>query len=243
MKRKQYDDTQLVNLIARKEMSNCAIARELGLSPGMVRRIANGRARQDLQPRIRSLVNMHHRLARRRIEQLKKQLAAAKAAPAAKAAKSPKRDLKRGTYNDDLLVELLAEASLSYKAVADRLGITATMVGKLARGESRPHLVERVARAFRTNVRKAKNRGAHRLLDLLNVHADHGTGDDESARKCREFLLRFFLELPTDETDTASADPPFANFLKLSTDTRQRIAADLCGPADDDDSEVNTCPQ
>ena len=71
-------------------------------------------------------------------------------------------------------------------------------VGKLARGESRPHLVERVARAFRTNVRKAKNRGAYRLLDLLNVHADHGTGDNESARKCREFLLRFFLELPTD---------------------------------------------
>jgi len=243
MRKKQYDDDLLVELIARGRVSNREIARQVGVTPSTVSRIVSGTTRADLQPRIRIRIDRNRRRALAEIERLKRELAAAKAP------KRPRRDMKRGDmkrgdYDDDLLVELLAEGDLSFQAIADEVGICRAMVGQIARGERRPHLYERINRTFRTNIRKTRNRGAHRLPRILDLHADKGEADGESARKCREFLLKTFLEMPCDESPAESAEPPFANFMKLSPDTRKRIAADLGGPEPDDmEDEVDSCPR
>lgn len=238
MRKKPYDDDLLVELIASMKMTYCEIGRQVDRSASTIARIASGKYRADLQPRIRGLKDRNHRKVLTDNSRLQTKLVAAKAP------KPPREDSKRLDYDDDLLVELLAAGGLSFKAISNEVGgVSAKMVGQIAKGERRPHLMERINRTFRANLRKTRNRGAHRLVDLLDIHADSGKGDDESARKCREFLLKTFLEMPCDEPTVEAAEPPFANFMKLSAETRNRIAADLGGPeVDDMEDEVNNCP-
>jgi len=104
-------------------------------------------------------------------------------------------------------------------------------VGRIARGTSRPHLQRRIARVYKVHVRKTRGRGAYRLWKVLDAHMENSTGDTESARKGREFLLNKYLDMSCDEAPETPPDPPFKQFAKLTPETQARIAHDLGGPA------------
>ena len=64
-KRKDYDDNLLIDMIARGDQTYESIARELGISREAVRRIASGRMRPELQPRIAAAARAHRDQAHR----------------------------------------------------------------------------------------------------------------------------------------------------------------------------------
>ena len=52
--------------------------------------------------------------------------------------------MKHKDYDDDLLVELLARGEMSYGEIGRRVGLDKSMVGLIARGQTRPDLQEKI---------------------------------------------------------------------------------------------------
>ena len=233
MKMKTYDKKtlrELAELICEGTMTNKEIGKRLGMSASLVDRIANGRLHPKLLPLISQLSRKNLRTARREIRRLTKALAAARSTRPGRAKRiAPKfKD-----YDDDRLIALLGEGLHTYKEIADQVGISETMVGNIARGEIRPHLLDRISKVHRGHLRKTRGRGAARLYTVLDKHMDSGQGDDESARKCREFVLNKYLDMPCDEPPAPADESPFENFAKLTPLTQARVAHDLGGPEPD----------
>ncbi|GAH84277.1 unnamed protein product, partial [marine sediment metagenome] len=136
MKRKDYDDDLLVELIARGEMSHAEIGRRIGLGRSMVRQIARGQKRPDLQEKINTRMRNYLADKRRHPSQSAAETGAAPPVPTG---------YRNKEYDDELLVELIARGNLSYCRIAERVGLSPGMVGKIARGESRLDLRPRIA--------------------------------------------------------------------------------------------------
>ena len=106
----------------------------------------------------------------------------------------PKR---KATYDEDLLVRLIAESRLTCRQIAEQVHISHQMVSDISRGTKRRDLYERICQQVEAAHRRAQRRAADSLWDLVDKHvkeALEGTG--ETARKCREFLIRTFLSTP-----------------------------------------------
>ena len=98
---------------------------------------------------------------------------------------------KVAEYDDEALVEMLAGGNHTYVQIAEELGLTETYVGKVARGEPRPELQERLGRIRHGMLDEARRLGARYSRALLHQHIKEGlTGKGETARKCREFTLK-----------------------------------------------------
>jgi len=151
MKRKDYDDDLLVDLIARGQMSYAEIARRVGLARSTARRIADGRIRPELQKKIKTRSQTHladrrrgHRPSDGRFGKLPSTALRAcdKASENGAAAGCPGN--RKKDYDDDLLVDLIARGEISYGEIAERVGLDRSMVGMIARGESRAELQEKI---------------------------------------------------------------------------------------------------
>ena len=96
---------------------------------------------------------------------------------------------KVGRYDDGVLVEMLA-GGRPYGEIAEALGLSEAYVGKVARGERRPRLLAAVRATRQAAIDEARRLGARWSRALLGRHIQVGlAGDDETARKCREFAL------------------------------------------------------
>jgi len=107
---------------------------------------------------------------------------------------APKR---RADYDDDLLVALLAEGRISYRRIAEQVGISHTQVSRIARGLSRRDLYDRMCTLVEDANRRTRRLAAGYLTAIVARHvklAIEGTG--EPARRSREFLIRIFLNMP-----------------------------------------------
>ncbi len=143
------------------------------------------------------------------------------------------------SYDENLLVEMLAAGKFSCREIAEKVGkISAAMVSAISQGRRRRDLHDRVTRAVAAAQRRAVRLAAGRLADLVDRHVAQGlASDDPEARRCREFLLRTYTPKTLAEPPAAplpkEPHSPFANFKKLSPETQARIAHDLGGPAPD----------
>ncbi|MCE5279643.1 MAG: hypothetical protein ABFD92_09480 [Planctomycetaceae bacterium] len=96
-------------------------------------------------------------------------------------------------YNEDLLVELLSEGA-HYDKIAQAVGLTVSMVGKIARGDYRGHIAQRVREILQDRRKAVRDAAAQRAADLMRAHVAEGlTAGGETARKCREFILNHLL--------------------------------------------------
>ena len=100
----------------------------------------------------------------------------------------------RGTvleYDDDVLVEMLAGGRYTHAEIAGARGLSEAYVGKVARGERRPKLHRQVEARQAAMIAEARRVGARWSRALVSRHIEVGlTGDDETARKCRELVLQ-----------------------------------------------------
>ena len=140
-------------------------------------------------------------------------------------------------YDEDLVVDLLAEGKLSGRQIAAKVpGISFSMVLAISRGAKRRNLHERLSRTIDAAQRRVVRRASGKLADLVDKHIDQGlASNDPEARRCREFVLKTYSpktiaepEPPADAKD----DDLFStnNFAKLSLETRGLIMRDIAGP-------------
>ena len=167
-------------------------------------------------------------------------------------------------YDEDLLVELIARGDVSQTEIAERLGVSRRTVWRIANGLSRPDLQQRIADTVegicQATIRLATKWMEPLLKKQIKIALE---GDGETARKCREFLLKtFMITLPERAAKTPAKKParPAAPQLEgtalynkladLSPDLKRKVIEELGGPCgkstdhdtgDDDTSDANEC--
>ncbi|MFW5840277.1 MAG: helix-turn-helix domain-containing protein [Planctomycetota bacterium] len=97
-------------------------------------------------------------------------------------------------FDEDRLVELLAEGQLSQVRIAEQVGICQGTVSRIASGQIRPDLARRVeqlrARRLDQAVHLAEQHARSLLVKQLQVAIQE---QGETARKAREYLLGHLL--------------------------------------------------
>ena len=228
-RKKEYDDDLLVELIARGDVSYGQIAERVGLHRMTVGMIARGKSRPDLWEKINTRRENYLTDKRRRPSQTASDAGAAPPVPTG---------YRNKEYDDELLVELLAKGNLSYSRIAERVGLSAPMVGKIAAGRARLDLRPRIA-AIAAGIRQESHRlGARWLRGLLIRHIRDGLeGTGEFARKCRKDLIdKLFDPDLLKEIEGRSGGVPLPT--PGLTDEDYEIIARLKGAPPDDDEDA-----
>ena len=222
MKTKEYDDDLLINLVARPDVTYAQIAERLGLTVDYVRRIAAGKSRLELQPRI-------HRRRRRWARHPGRNAERA----VADALKKPRAPFRKKTYDENLLVDLIARNDLTTGQVARRVGLSASMVAKIARGTNRPDLQPRIDKAREHYARQVRGDVTRELQDLIRVHVKNGKANsNEYGRKCREWVMnKAWEELDRLEARPARPDP--LELVDLSPELKRMVLEELGGPQEE----------
>ena len=117
--------------------------------------------------------------------------------------------MPRHPYDEDKLVTLLFEGNKTYDDIAKEVGITASMVGKIARGESRHDLSGRVQNLQEERRRAIRHLAVRWGSDLMKAHIREGIeGSGETARKCREYVLgQLRTDRPLSDVEEAMMGP------------------------------------
>ncbi len=213
-----YDDNLLVDLIARCELTNKQIADRVGLSTNMVAKIARGETRAELRSPITAAMRKYLRRAVR-------------------AAGAPHQIPigKRKHYDDELLVQLIGRGNLSSTKIAERVGLGAPFVRRVASGQARQDLQDRIKAAVRANRAGAQRMAVSYLRHMLGKHIRQGMeGDGELARKCREFAINKSWGDLEDESSSTAAQPSLPDLIGLTDETKQRVLEELGWPAEDE---------
>ncbi|MCY2931567.1 MAG: hypothetical protein NTV86_19165 [Planctomycetota bacterium] len=109
---------------------------------------------------------------------------------------------KRLQYDDEALVEMIAEGQLTYRVIGEQLGISESLVKKIARGRKRKDLARRLWDAENGILTEARRIGARYARNLVMEQVRLGlTGEGEPARRAREFLLKFTAASRPRRTD------------------------------------------
>ena len=101
---------------------------------------------------------------------------------------------RKKRYDEDLLVQLVAEGQTSYRKIAEQLDVSPNTVSTIARGVFRRDLYERICATVEDAYRRARRLASSYLCPVVAAHIKHGLeGSGESARKCREFVMKMAL--------------------------------------------------
>ena len=103
-------------------------------------------------------------------------------------------------YNEHLLVELIAEGELSHGQIAERVGASRRTVWSIANGRTRPDLQQEIADTVQGHRAATVRMAAKHMRSLLKKQIEVALEDSgETARKAREFLLKHFMQILSDE--------------------------------------------
>ena len=227
-RKKDYDDDLLVELIARGEMTYGEIAGRIGLQRSTVGMIARGESRPDLQEEINTAMRSHLANKRRGPNRSADETGTAVPVPVG---------YRNKHYDDELLVELLARGNLSHRRIAERIGLSAKMVGRIASGQSRRDLQPRIA-AIAGGIQEESHRlGARWLRGLLIRHIRDGMeGTGEFARRCRMDLIDKLFDPEILKRIAAPPPPepePVRGLSDLSPQLQKQVLEELDGPCDE----------
>ena len=107
-------------------------------------------------------------------------------------------------YDEDLLVELIADGELSHGEIAEQVGASRRTGWSIANGRSRPDLQQEIADTVegyrQATIRLAAKYMQPLLLKQIKVALE---GQGETARKCREFLIKTFMLAVPDQAAKA----------------------------------------
>jgi DNA-binding XRE family transcriptional regulator len=103
-------------------------------------------------------------------------------------------------YNEDLLVELIADSELTHGEIAQRVGVSRRTVWLIANGRSRPDLQQQIADTVEGYRQAAIRLAAKHMRVVLEKQIQVALADNgETSRKAREFLLKNFMNALVDE--------------------------------------------
>jgi len=238
-KTKDYDD-QLVQLLARGELSDREIAGRLGLSPTQVSRIARGESRPDLQPKINAVMRQTLKDAWKNGGRLDTD--SGEASPATLSDGERSRTTVAGksaqtAFDRHLAVELIAAGQLTLAQIARRLGIHKTAAWRIATGRSHGELQPLIREAQQHYRDRARRIGTKWSAQIVMKQIQVGLKDNGwVGLRARQDLLDRFLG-PEDDSDRNAPveDPPFITEMnKLPKALRNQVIEALGGPAADE---------
>ncbi len=134
-------------------------------------------------------------------------------------------------YNDESLIADLAEGQLTYGQIGERHGLSASQVGRIARGACRPELRAEILAAAAGVREQSQRLGATlartawarlgRLVSAADV-------SDEIQRKAAVDILKMAHgDAPPPAAGKPNVGP---DLTALSDDTRRRVLDELGGP-------------
>ncbi len=151
--------------------------------------------------------------------------------------------------NEDMLVELIAAGEFSQTRIAKIVGVSRRTVWRIANGLSRPDLQRKIA-AVVEGYRQAAIRAATKHMKaLIEKQVEVALASDgQTARKCREFLIKTFMLAVPDQTAKAPEPEPiedeqdaqtkplapmaiYNSLRELSPELLHQVADELCSPA------------
>ena len=164
------------------------------------------------------------------------------------------------TYDEDLLVELIACGDVSQTEIAERVGVSRRTVWRIANGHSRPDLQQKIADTVEGFRQATIRMAAKWMKPLLSKQIKVALEEDgETSRKCREFLLKtFMITLPEQAAKAAAKkrdpDPStglradrqlddialYNSLTELSPDLKDQVVEELGGPTDERLSTTDT---
>ena len=131
--------------------------------------------------------------------------------------------------NKDMLVELIAAGELSQRRIAERVGVSRRTVWRIANGLSRPDLQRKIAAVVEGYRQAAIRTAARHMKSLIEKQVEVALqGDGETARKCREFLLKTFMLAVPDQA--AKAGEEAEQTAETRAEKLTAIAADEAPP-------------
>jgi predicted DNA-binding protein (UPF0251 family) len=148
------------------------------------------------------------------------------------------------TYDEDLLVELIAGGEVSQTEIAERVGVSRRTVWRIANGHSRPDLRQKIADTVEGYRQAAIRLAAKFMKPLLKKQIEVALeGDGEISRRCREFLLKTFMITLPEQTakhkprraGDKPRDPiaPGMDLMELSPDLKDQVVKELGGPEEE----------
>ncbi len=233
MPEKQDYDEELVQLLARGELSDRQIAARVGLSPSQVGRIARGEKRPDLQPKILAAMRQNLKAAWKNGGRLDNETGEASPVTtvAGKTAKT--------AFDRHLAVELIAAGQFTLSQIADRLGIHKTAAWRIATGRSHPELQPLIREAQQHYRDRARRIGTKWAAQIVTKQIKVGLEDDGwVGLRARQDLLDRFL---SPEDDSASQPDPAdrPGLADLPEPLKTEVIRALGGPVDEDDPYGN----
>ena len=134
------------------------------------------------------------------------------------------------TYDDDKMVRYIAEG-LDDSEIARRLGVNGSTVWRIRHRQSRPDLQARVEDVINSYVREIYRQVIRNLQAVVDKQIEVGLSDqNETARKCRDFVIRMFLaEVPPPQQASEDPEPKglFSRLGDLSPELMDRIIEEL----------------
>ena len=125
-------------------------------------------------------------------------------------------------YDEDVLVELIADGELTHGEIAERIGVSRRTVCLIANGHSLPDLQQQIAdttEGYRQGtIRLASKHMQALMLKQIKVALE---GEGETARKAREFLLKNFMQVFADEPAQA------VEKRRANLQAKEQIQADI----------------
>jgi len=150
-------------------------------------------------------------------------------------------------YDEDELVEMIAQGQLTYAQIAGQLGISESLIKQIARGHRRPELQRRIWDVENGLVSEARRLGSRFARSLIGEQIRLGlSGKGEPARRAREFVLKFAVsarpkrsELPLEPLAGLGMEAPELEDLEEEArEDRQRdLAPGQAGPSKPDPAD------
>lgn len=112
-------------------------------------------------------------------------------------------------YDDEEMVELIAEGQMTYAQIAAKLGVSESLVKKVARGARRRELLRRIWDVEDGMLSESRRMGSKYARNLMMEQVRLGlSGEGEPARRAREFVLKFAASTRGKRSDLPAPLPP-----------------------------------
>lgn len=139
-------------------------------------------------------------------------------------------------YDDDRLVQLIAEAELSYAAIGADVGLSESMVGRVARGEYRTELqplITAIREGFADEARRLAARSARgAVATLVELTHDSGQPGDVRRKAAGDILSHAIGDPSRTQVNVSQQQAQGPDLAGLSAETKQQVLAELGGPAE-----------
>ena len=135
------------------------------------------------------------------------------------------------TKEDLAIVESITSGEKPYRQIAEEHGLSPAAISQIIAGKRRKYLQPIIRMRQRERQMAATNLATRWLGGVMGKHIREGvTGTGETARKCREYVMKHAL-LDVDNVDSPKAKvKTVAAMIELSPGLKRQVLKELGGP-------------